>query len=706
MNNTLTARIVVRDNASRVVNKVRDRFERLNRTINSMDRNLNHAHISMRRVGTSGTSAGNAVQKSFKGANYEVRQLTQSLNRAIGLYAAFQGVSAMITTSDEITAARNKLNYLNSTTLGESGVTSNEDGATSYSKATLNATNEDLTKMYTSAQKVRTGYVDMMRNVSKSMTLAPDAFQGNMDNAIRFQEIMAEAYTLGGASAAEMSSSMYQMIQALGSGILQGDELRSVREGAPLAYKEIEKFAQGVYNTEESLKDLASQGKITSEIVVAAMMKAGASIDSAFAMTDMTFAQAWTLLKNSTTRAFSPVFEEMNAILNSDTGRKAIEILIGLIEQLADVMFMVVMVAGYVVEFIVNNWGWLKYIIFGLVFALGVLIIALNTAALRAIWAGVQMALGLSIPFLHFIAIAALIGALILWVVNLALRSSETAVEGIVTAIVYITYIILAAIVMIVVAIQLGLIASTAGIYALVLFIMAIILVLTALIIKFLDVVLGVWFGTVEVLKAIFENIKIAWHNMLVGMKESFWLWVNDLINQFKPFLELINKALEAMGEKTIDLNFAANKANEVGGKLEYVNVSDAWDKGYTKGSTIGKGIHDRINGVGDKITNLKKDLEAGFTVDESALTNGKLDDIASDTSDIADAVALSAEDLEYLRRVAAMEWKKEYTTANIVVDMTNNNTISGENDLDGIVTNLSQKLREELGEVANGVYA
>lgn len=706
MNNTLTARIVVRDNASRVVNKVRDRFERLNRTINSMDRNLNHAHISMRRVGTSGTSAGNAVQKSFKGANYEVRQLTQSLNRAIGLYAAFQGVSAMITTSDEITAARNKLNYLNSTTLGESGVTSNEDGATSYSKATLNATNEDLTKMYTSAQKVRTGYVDMMRNVSKSMTLAPDAFQGNMDNAIRFQEIMAEAYTLGGASAAEMSSSMYQMIQALGSGILQGDELRSVREGAPLAYKEIEKFAQGVYNTEESLKDLASQGKITSEIVVAAMMKAGASIDSAFAMTDMTFAQAWTLLKNSTTRAFSPVFEEMNAILNSDTGRKAIEILIGLIEQLADVMFMVVMVAGYVVEFIVNNWGWLKYIIFGLVFALGVLIIALNTAALRAIWAGVQMALGLSIPFLHFIAIAALIGALILWVVNLALRSSETAVEGIVTAIVYITYIILAAIVMIVVAIQLGLIASTAGIYALVLFIMAIILVLTALIIKFLDVVLGVWFGTVEVLKAIFENIKIAWHNMLVGMKESFWLWVNDLINQFKPFLELINKALEAMGEKTIDLNFAANKANEVGGKLEYVNVSDAWDKGYTKGSTIGKGIHDRINGVGDKITNLKKDLEAGFTVDESALTNGKLDDIASDTSDIADAVALSAEDLEYLRRVAAMEWKKEYTTANIVVDMTNNNTISGENDLDGIVTTLSQKLREELGEVANGVYA
>ena len=65
-----------------------------------------------------------------------------------------------------------------------------------------------------------------------------------------------------------------------------------------------------------------------------------------------------------------------------------------------------------------------------------------------------------------------------------------------------------------------------------------------------------------------------------------------------------------------------------------------------------------------------------------------------------------SEEDLEYLRRVADMEWKKEFTTASIVVDMTNNNQINGDSDLDGIVTRLADKLYEEMNVVANGVYA
>jgi hypothetical protein len=66
----------------------------------------------------------------------------------------------------------------------------------------------------------------------------------------------------------------------------------------------------------------------------------------------------------------------------------------------------------------------------------------------------------------------------------------------------------------------------------------------------------------------------------------------------------------------------------------------------------------------------------------------------------------LTQEDMEYLRRVADMEWKKEFTTASITVDMSNYNTINGENDLDGIVTKLADKLYEEMDYMANGVYA
>lgn len=705
MNNTLTARIVARDQASRVIGRISSKVQRFHRDFNNLNRTLNTSQTSMRRFGNAGVKAGDAVQKSFKGANYEIRNLTQNLNRALGLYAAFQGMATMITTSDEMTAARNKLNYINSTSLGSGGVTTNTDGTTSYSRATLNATDEDLTKMYTSAQKVRTNYAGMVSNVSKSMTLAPDAFQGNIDNAIRFQEIMAEAYTLGGASAQEMHTSMYQMIQALGSGILAGDELRSVREGAPLAYKEIEKFAQGIYNTETSLKDLASQGMITSDIVVAAMMQAGTSIDDAFAMTDMTYAQAWELLKNSTTRAFDPVFKQLNALLNSDTGRKAIEILINLIESLADVMYIVVSIAGVVADFIVKHWDVIKYVLFGIIFAITLVILALNMMVLQFIWAGVQSALGLSIPFLGFIALAIAIGSIVYWLASLIFNASKTTADGIANAAMFVGAMILAIVTAIVAYILLAEITVTAGLYLIVIAIIGLLMLLAGVFLKYADVIMGIWFGTGEALKAIWDNFGIFFTNTTIFLQRAFWSFVDNLINTFKPFLELVNSGLEAMGKQTIDLDFAANKLNDVPEYAEYKNVTDAFTKGYAKGSNKGKAIQDKVNGIGDKITDLKKQLDDGFNLDETALTGGTLDDIASDTSNISDAVALSAEDLEYLRKIAAMEWKKEYTTANIVVDMTNNNTINGENDLDGIVTTLSAKLREELGEVANGVY-
>ena len=109
---------------------------------------------------------------------------------------------------------------------------------------------------------------------------------------------------------------MYQMVQALASGTLAGDELRSVREGAPLAYKAIEEFAQGVYDSKESLKDMASQGLITSEMVVAAVMNAGTKIDEQFNKTSWTFEQAWDRIKSSAVKAFEPVSNALNEMLN------------------------------------------------------------------------------------------------------------------------------------------------------------------------------------------------------------------------------------------------------------------------------------------------------------------------------------------------------------------------------------------------------
>ena len=161
-------------------------------------------------------SAQRQVHQSAKSTNSVFGAIGNKLKWLASTYLGVMGIKAVTGTSDIITSAENRLNNL--------------------AGGNPEQTAKTMDKIYSASQRARSGYTEMMANVSKTMTLAGDAFGGSIDNAIRFQEIMAKSYTIGGASAAEQASSMYQLVQALGSGILQGDELRSVREGAPIAY--------------------------------------------------------------------------------------------------------------------------------------------------------------------------------------------------------------------------------------------------------------------------------------------------------------------------------------------------------------------------------------------------------------------------------------------------------------------------------------
>ena len=666
MNNNLTATVTIRDRASHILNRVRRNFERVNRPVEALTRTTSRLQTFMSRLGTTSTRTGASMQRAFKTTNRDALTLSQTLNRILGMYLLVQGAQALIGTSDAMTSAQNKLNYLNSQSLGEAGVVTNDDGTRSYSSATLNATSEDLDKMFNSAQKVRTNYADMVSNVSKSMTLASDAFGGNLDNAIRFQEIMAEAYTLGGASAQEMHSSMYQMIQALGSGILQGDELRSVREGAPLAYQKIEEFAQGVYNTEESLKDLASQGKITSEIVVAAMMNAGASIDDAFGMTNMTYAQAWTMIKNTATQAFRPVFDQLNEFLNSDQGRAAIEMVISLIHDLANVMYYIVLVTTTVIGFIAKHWDRLKYIFYSILAVLLAVIVVMGVLGTIAIISAIYAAA----PWLVWIALGILAVGLTLAFLDVILGAFfwlcaliYNLIAGVVNGIIQLLWTV------------------------------------------FAEPFLGILEWVLNAANGGFNSFGGMVAN-LIGQIISWFLSLGKVVTKIIDAIFGTNwtGGLEALQDKVLAWgknDKAITISREAPEGMTRLDMTDA----YNIGSDFGSSIQDKIGNFGSKIKNVDKSLGLTTTPTGSLGTDGTLEDIASDTSDISDAVALSSEDLEYLRKIAAMEWKKEYTTANIVVDMTNNNTINNENDLDGIVTTLSKKLREELGEVANGVY-
>lgn len=178
---------------------------------------------------------------------------------------------------------------------------------------------DDLTaKIYASAQASRASYTDTMASVTKLGLTAKDAFSST-DEIIKFTELMNKNFVIGGASATEQASAMYQLTQAMSSGRLQGDEYRSIIENAPLLAKSIEDYMRNVQGAEGSMKDWASQGLLTSDVIKAALFDTAGTVEDRFKDMPMTFAQAWTSFKNSALRAFEPVFQMLSNILQAIT---------------------------------------------------------------------------------------------------------------------------------------------------------------------------------------------------------------------------------------------------------------------------------------------------------------------------------------------------------------------------------------------------
>lgn len=799
-------------------------FQNVNRRVINLNNNLNRTNEQTTKVANTTNKvamfakvwhgAQNKTVNSIKTAADGLKSCLSRLKAIAGAYLGIMGMRTMINTSDIITSAKNQLNYVNSQQLGAAGT--NSDG--SYSDATFSATSSDLNKMYASAQKVRMGYTDMIKNVSKSMVLAGDAFDNNTDAAIRFQEVMAEAYAVGGASAEEMSSSMYQLIQALGAGTLAGDELRSVREGAPLAYQSIEEFVQGIYNTDESLKDLAADGKVSSDMVVAAMLNAeGAAkkLDEAFAQTDQTFAQTWQQIKNSATKAFEPVSEMLSKMLNDAIDNGLIEKIESLFTNVSKVLQIVFKVITNGINWIVDNWYWLESIIIPALIALGVLLVGTALVSFSA-WVIANLPL-----ILIFISIFAIIWALYAW--QSGMISTTDMIIVCLAAIIF----------------MIGMVAVAIG--SPVLLGIAAALLLLTVIFYFLEQVLGgfnvavqaivnAWFwcgnlifGVLEWLKAVFhnaiewikyvffgcvswilalfsnlgswfnafgtaignvfgavcDNIGIAFSNAWTWAKNTFWEFIADVIDGVSKLEPVINGIASLLGVDGVDFSELSgsirNKKTEykefvsIGDawkegwntyqpidltsafsnayQPDYIDLNEAWNKGwntydvfgegwaedaYSEGYQLGadiknaindlgndaaKTVNDTLNGLGDGnlLNNIGKSLGLDFSpkdpsdgTKEYSMPTAEelLAGIKDDTSNLSDDLDLADDDLEFLRKIAEMEWRNEFTTAEIKVEMTNHNNIQNERDWEDLLTYFSDRIREEATSVADGVHA
>ena len=598
--------------------------------VESIRAELNQATRALQRMEDEQEDFNEDVRRGTK----EMDGLTDKILGAVGAFAGLQGLQQLVNLSDQFTQTTARLNMIN-------------DG--------MQTTEELFDKIYASANRARASITDMADTVAKLSLNAGDAFSSN-DETILFAENLNKLFAIAGTEQASIASASLQLTQALGSGVLRGEEFNAVFEAAPNIMQTVVDYMDVPIG---QLRSMAAEGQITADIVKNALLSATGEINEQFETMPMTWAQVWTGILNELYYLSLPLLR--------------------------------------VINWLANNWSILEPIVLGVAAALLVYLAAtkgveLATKAWTAAQAFFNGVMALNPVFLVIMGVILLI-SLIYTVVaayNKWTGSTISAI-GVITG-------AIATAVAFIWNLWVGLVDLT----------LAVISAIANPWISFANFFGNLFNDPVAAILNLFNDMASSIFNILSGIARAIDAvfgsnlqsavsgWQSSLGGKIAGAVEKYGNGSYEKVAETLDLN-----AESMG--LSRWSYSDAYKTGYD----FGEGIGDKVGSIFGTDTQGSYDL--GSLVDSALGGSGAtpaLKDIASDTSDISDSLDVTNEDLKYLRKVAAMEWKKEFTTASIKVDMVNNNSINNSGDIDGLVTKLSEKLYEELNAVASGVYA
>lgn len=229
-------------------------------------------------------TATQQMEQAQKAASASTDALSRSLESLVGGYLGLQGLRSVLNLSDTITATTARLDMMN-------------DG--------LQTTAELNSMIWQSAQRARGAYAGTASFVAQLGNLAGNAFSSNAE-IVAFAEQINKQIALSGTSAAGASAAILQLTQGLSSGALRGEELNSVLEQTPMIAKTIADY-MGV--TTGEMRELASQGAVTAEVVKNAMFAAADETNAKFEQMPYTWSQVWTQAQNIMIQAFQPALD-------------------------------------------------------------------------------------------------------------------------------------------------------------------------------------------------------------------------------------------------------------------------------------------------------------------------------------------------------------------------------------------------------------
>lgn len=627
---------------------------------------------------------------------HSANNLMDSIKGMVAAYAGIQTIGEIIGLSDTMTQTTARLDLIV------------DDGGSV----------EDLqNKIFLSAERARGSYLATADAVSKLGMQASQAFSSN-DELIAFTELLNKQFVNAGTEAAGIDSVMLQLTQSMAAGVMQGEELNAIMDNASIIVQDIQRYLQEVQGIDASnIKELASEGVVTAEVIKNAMFYAADETNAKFETMPKTFGQVWQSFQNTALMAFQTVLNRMNDFANSEafnafimSAQEAMLVLAGIVTSIFDMI-------GAIGTFAYENWSIISPIIWGIIGALAIY------AAYLAITKAAEL--------------ASAAGKIILCVASYA-HAAATGAEASATAaataaqygfnaallacpITWIIILIIALIALFYAAVAAvnkfaGTSVSATGIIA------GAFAVLGAHIINTFIVPVQNMIATfVNFLGNVFNDpiaaIKVAFYDMcltVIGYIRNLASAIETLLNKIPGVTVDITSGLDSF---YAGLEQAQQAVKDESGwveyvqKMDYIDYADAASAGYSFGEGIDESIANfdpsslfdtNVPGAGDYA-----DL-SGYGSDLGGLggIGSGVDDIAGNTGAIADSMDITEEDLKYLRDIAEQEAINRFTTAEINIDQSGmQNTINNGMDLDGFMGSLTDAVNEAIDSMADGIH-
>ncbi len=276
------------ENVSSSIKNSQNSQESFNNSVRKTQANQERLNNSIRNSQENQDKFSNSINTSYSNGN-KLLSTIKNIALAVGGISAIKGLFNL---SDEMTNNKARLNLIV------------DDGGSV--EALQN-------KIFVSAMNARASYQTTTDIITKLGLQAGKAFKGN-DELIAFAEQLNKTFVISGTEATGIESTMYNLTQALSTGVLRGQDLNAVFSNAPQIVQNIADYLNVPIG---KIRDMAADGKISAQIVKNAMLKAADETNAKFNKMPMTWNQVFTKMKNIAIKALDPVLNKINALANN-----------------------------------------------------------------------------------------------------------------------------------------------------------------------------------------------------------------------------------------------------------------------------------------------------------------------------------------------------------------------------------------------------